>query len=45
MEVTARSVVVAAVEVERRDVKFWRVVEPVISMSPPILAKVILGSK
>lgn len=43
-EVTARLVEVALVVVAFVAVKLCRVVEPVTSMLPPILAKVVLGS-
>ena len=43
--VEKRLVVVAEVPVALTKVKFWRVVEPVTRSDPPILAKVVLGSK
>ena len=43
--VAKRLVVVALDEVELIEVKFCRVVEPVINTLPPSLAKVVLESK
>ncbi len=40
----ARLVEVALVVVPLKAVKFWRVVEPVTSMLPPMRAKVVFGS-
>ena len=42
--VEKKFVVVAWVPVAFTKVRFWRVVEPVTSMFPPILAKVVFGS-